>query len=257
MKTKSLVFVIPLAALAFGAAAAAQEPAPRERALAAAVANQWTVAEPLLEQLAAAEPTDPDVCSQLSRRRLDENRTKEAVELMTRATTAAPERSDLQAQLGHTLGRRIGEVAFVQQAIIAAKMHAAYEKAVKLDPNNVGGWIGLARYSLTAPEIAGGSVEKAAQYAREVDQRAPFPGAMLLGEVAERSGKPDEAVAQYRRATGLNAGDAWAWTSLGRACAAAGKSDEAKKAFGTALERSPGFKPAEEGLKALTAAASS
>ncbi|PTY04857.1 hypothetical protein DB347_19340 [Opitutaceae bacterium EW11] len=253
MKTTKVVRFLSIALLAFGISTHAEEPGTRDRALSAVAAKNWEVAEPLLEQLAQANPADPDVCLQLGIRRLDEHRAKEAVDLIGRAAEAAPKRSDIQAQLGHALARRIGEVTFVHQPLLAARMRKAYLTAVELDSNNVGAWIGLTQYSLNAPEIAGGSMEKAEEYAKEVEKRAPGLGAIQRGQVCEQAGKAEEAAGFFRRATEIQPGDPWAWTCLGRVYANSGKLAEARQAFTTAIERQPGFPPAEQGLKDLAA----
>ncbi|MFT3828834.1 MAG: hypothetical protein QM691_03910 [Opitutaceae bacterium] len=170
---------------------AAQEAAPLDRAtaLASARAGDWARAETVLETAAAATPTDVEVCATLALRRLEQKRNKEAVGFAERAVQAAPDNADLQALLGRTLGARIGELAFPQQGEVAVRMLRALQRAVEIDPNHVPALVGLASYFLNAPEIAGGSLEKAEEFARRVEPLAPREAAALRARISERRGQ--------------------------------------------------------------------
>lgn len=225
----------------------------RAQALADAQAGRWEAAEPVLETLAAAKPTDATVCAKLAERRLRQKRAKEAVELMERAIAAEPSNAAWHSQLGHALGQRIGEVNFMQQGMLAGKLRGAYEKSVALDPNHIPGYIGLARYYTNAPAIAGGSFEKAESFALEIEKRNEFTGRLERGYIAEKAEKYDVAVAHFRRAAELQPKDAWPVTAVGRALASKGDLAGARAAFNEALKLAPGFRPAVEALTALDA----
>ena len=236
--------------------AAPAVPSDRVQALADAQAGRWEQAEPALATLAAAMPTDVEACALLARRRLQQQRSKEAVELLERAVAAQPDRAELQSQLGTALSQRIGEVSFVHQAMISGKMRAAFEKSLALDPNHVPGLVGLARYYTNAPAIAGGSLEKAEEYAREVEKRDAFGGAFEMGLIREHGEKWAEAAAYYRQAVALRTDQAWLHAMLGRMLARAGQREEARAAFETALKLQPDLATARDGLAALTPTAS-
>ena len=104
--------------------ASAQTPAAldREATFAAARTGKWEVAEAPLTKLADGHPADADACALLAQRRQQQNRAKDAVELMERAVAAQPNRADLQAQLGDALGQRMGEVGFFQRPVMGGKM---------------------------------------------------------------------------------------------------------------------------------------
>jgi Tfp pilus assembly protein PilF len=126
--------------------------------------------------------------------------TKAAVNLMEKAIQADPTNAALYSQYGTMLSVRIGQVTFMAQGMIAGKMLRAYKKSVELDPNHMAGYIGLCRYYLNAPAIAGGNVNKAETYAREVHARVAWLGSMELALVAEKRGDMEKAAELFRTA---------------------------------------------------------
>ena len=103
--------------------------------------------------------------------------------------TPTPSATELADQgAANALTVRINEVNFMAKGMIAGKMLKAYQRSVEIDPNHIVGWIGQCRYYLNAPPIAGGSVDKAETYAREVLNRVPFLGHVEMGLVEEKRG---------------------------------------------------------------------
>ncbi len=255
MKTHIIIRALSALVLCTAVQLRAQESAPLDRAtaLAEARSGRWERAEPALETLAATVPADPEVCAQLVLRRLEQKRNKEAVELAERAAEAAPNSAGLQSLLGRALGARIGELAFMQQGFVAPKMLRAFKRSVELDPNHVPGLIGLASYYLYSPAIAGGSYEKAEEYARKVEALDAPNGARLRAEICERQGKWAEAAECYRKAIDAQPKNAWLQAQLGKVLAKAGDKVGAKAAFESALQLQPDLALAKEGLTALEA----
>jgi predicted Zn-dependent protease len=255
MKTQIIIRALGALVLCTAAQLRAQEMAPLDRAaaLAEARAGKWERAEPALEALAATVPTDPEVCAQLGLRRLDQKRHKEAVALAERAAEAAPNNAGLQSLYGRALGARIGELAFIQQGFVAPKMLRAFKRSVELDPNHVPGLIGLANYYLYSPAIAGGSYEKAEEYALQVEKLDAYNGGVIRAQIRERQDKWADAAVCYRSALAAQPKNAWLHTQLGNAHAKAGDKPAAKYAFESALQLQPDLAQAKEGLAALAA----
>lgn len=124
--------------------------------------------------------------------------TKTAVTRYEDAIKADPANAPLQTQYAQALVKRINEVNFMLQGMLAGKMRHAYERSVEIDPNHLEGWIGLCRYYLNAPAIAGGSADKAETYAWEVSRRVPWLGEVELGLVEEKRGHREAAAEHFR-----------------------------------------------------------
>lgn len=201
----------------------------------------------------APATTAPDAAAlhQQSLDHVKQKKFKEAAEFAEQATKADPTKPDYFSQLGVALSQRMREVNFMQMAVISGRMKKAFEKAVELDPRHLGGLIGLARFYSNAPEIAGGSLEKAAEYAARVQKVDPFLGAMELGRVAEKAEKPAEALAHYETAAQLKSQGTSALVAAGQLLAALGRKDEARARFDAALKINPELESAKKGLADL------
>ena len=131
---------------------------------------------------------------------LQAGETKQAISLYEDAINATPDDAKLQTDYANALSVRIGQVNFMAQGMIASKMLKAYKRSVEIDPNHLTGWIGLCRYYLNAPPIAGGSADKAETYAKEVHARVAWLGEVELGLVEEKRGNKDAAAEHFRAA---------------------------------------------------------
>ncbi|WP_164976044.1 tetratricopeptide repeat protein [Oleiharenicola lentus] len=249
---KTSVLLLLLLATALGSAAQT----PVEQATAALKAGDLATADSLLSPLAAGEKPDPAVLQQLSLVRLRQNRAAEAVALAERAVKLAPDQAGAHASLGQALSQRIGEVGFMQQAMIAGRMRKAFEKAAELDPQHLGALIGLSRYYTNAPEIAGGSPVKAREYALRVHQLNPVLGESELGNIAEKQEDFATALTHYEALAKLQADHGRPHYLCGRMLVQLGRKDEARTRFETALRHDPKLEAAQKALAELTQPAS-
>lgn len=192
---------------------------------------------------------------QLSLERVRQKNLKEAVDFAEQATKADPTKPDYYSQLGLALSLRMGELNFMQQAMTAGKMKKAFEKAVALDPKHIGGLIGLTRYYASAPEIAGGSLEKSKEFADRVHALNPVLGLMEYGNIAEKGEDYAGALAHFEAALKLKPDSASLTNACGRMLAKLGRKDEARARFEAALKINPAFEPAKKALAALDAPA--
>jgi Flp pilus assembly protein TadD len=202
----------------------------------------------------APAPEDAAALHQQSIDRLQQNDAKGAVELAERATKADPTKPEYFSQLGIALSQRMNEVGFMQMAIMSGKLKKAFEKSVALDPNHVAGLIGLARFYTNAPEIAGGSLEKAAEFAARVEKLNPFLGAIELGRVAERAEKFAEALGHFEAASKLKPDNPGLQYACGSQLAKLGRKDEARARFAAALKLDPNHERSQKALAELDAA---
>jgi len=196
-------------------------------------------------------PADAAALHQQSIERLQQKNTKEAVEFAEQATKADPTKAEYFSQLGTALGQRMGEIGFMQQAMLSGKLKKAFEKSVALDPHHVAGLIGLARFYTNAPEIAGGSFVKAAEFASRVQKLNPFLGELELANIANKDEQYAEALAHYEAAAHLKPDQAGVQLGCGRMLVQLGRKDEARARFEAALKLNPNFEAAKKALAEL------
>lgn len=181
---------------------------------------------------------------------------KEAVDFADQATKADPTQPEYFSQLGVALSQRMNEVNFIQMAALSGRMKKAFEKSIELDPNHVSGLIGLARFYTNAPEIAGGSLEKAAEFAARVQKLNPFLGEIELGNIAAKDEQYAQALAHYEAAASLKPTHAGVQVGCGRALMQLGRKDEARARFAAALKLNPEHEGAKKALAELDKPAS-
>jgi tetratricopeptide (TPR) repeat protein len=119
----------------------------------------------------------------------------------------------------------------MQQAALAGRLRKAFAKSVELDPQHVPGLIGLARYHASAPEIAGGSLAKAREFAQRVRKLHPALGELELGYIAEREEDFATALSHFEAALEQQPQSASAHLAAGRALVKLGRKDDARRHF--------------------------
>lgn len=254
-KTQKLSVLTLVAVLSLGALARAQTSPAIDQAAAALKAGNLPKAAAILEPLTGADSKDAAAFHLLSQVRLAQKNTQGAVEQAEKATSLDGTKADYFSQLGVALGHRMGEVGFMQQGMMAGKLKGAFAKAVALNPNDISGLMGLARYYSAAPAIAGGSVEKAREYAVRLQQVEPYLGALELGQIAANDEAFAVALEHYEAAAKLKPDSASAQHQCGRMLAKLGRKDEARARFEAALARNANFQPAQKSLLELGAPA--
>ncbi len=249
------LFVI-VAAFLCGAASAGETGPTLDHARAALKAHDPAAAAALLEPLTTTDPADAPACALLSQVRLAQRNAKDAVALAQKATTLDPSKAAYFSQLGMALGQYIGQVPVMEQPMMAARLRKAFAKAVELDPHDMAGLIGLARFYVNAPEIAGGSLEKAREYASRVREIDPFTGELELGNIEEQDAKTAEALAHFEAAAKLRPTHDGAQFLCGQALVKLGRKEEARRRFEAALKANPEHAGARKALAELDAPAS-
>lgn len=198
-----------------------------------------------------ATPADAAALNQQSIERLQQKDTKAAVDLAEQATKADPTKPDYFSQLGIALSQHLPSVPFVQMAVMSGRMKRAFEKSVALDPNHVPGLIGLARFYTNAPEMAGGSLERAKEFAERLRKLNPLMGESELGRVASKGEDYAEALKHFEAAAALKPDNAGLQYACGQALAKLGRKDEARARFEAALKLQPDFEPVKKALEDL------
>jgi len=243
--------IAALAALFFTVLAHAQPASPLDTARAALKTNNLAEAETLLVPLTGPTATDAAAFFTLGQVRERQRRLKESVAAYEQATKLDATKSEYFSALGAVLGQHMGEISFIQQAFLAGKLKRAFEKSVELDPRNISGLIGLARYYTNAPEIAGGSLAKAQALALRLQEVVPFLGEIEQGNIASHDERYVDALAHYEAAAKMNPTSADAKNQCGRMLLKLKRPDEARACFATALQLDPNLEAAKKSLAAL------
>lgn len=252
MKTRSVVLTAALAALLL-TTVQAQTSSPLDDARAALKANDLPKAETLLASLTGPETKDAAAFFTLGQVRERQKNLKEAVTAYEQATKLDATVPEYFSTLGVALSQRMSEMNFMQQAMTAGKMKKAFEKSVALGPNHVAGLIGLSRYYAQAPEIAGGSLEKAREFAERVRALVPYLGEIELGNIAIKAEDSTAALAHFEAAVQLKPESANLHSACGQQLVKLGRKDEARARFETALKLNPALESAKNGLAGLDA----
>lgn len=255
MKTRSINALVLCVVLAFASLARAQTGSPLDQAKAALARKDLTAAETLLQPLVAAEKPDAAACHQLGLVRQRQGRFAEAIELFEKATSLDARQAQYFSDLGMAASQRMSEVGMMRGAMLAMKMKKAWTTALELDPNNISSLIGLARYHTNAPEIAGGSIEKAREFAQRLKQLHPFLGELEFGIIAEHFEDFTAALTHYEAAARFAPTNPQPRAAAARVLTQLSRPAEARAHLEAALKANPSDESANAALAALPAVA--
>jgi tetratricopeptide (TPR) repeat protein len=215
--------------------------------------NDFAAAEKLLTPLTAEGSTNAAAFFQLGNLRLKQQQANEAAVAFEKAIKLDATHAEYFSQYAIALSAKLQGAPMMTQATLAPKMKKAFEKSVELDPRHLPGLIGLTRYYSNAPEIAGGSIEKAKEFARRILAVDAFVGELELGNVAERSEDFADALSHYDAASKLQPKHAGAHVAAGRALIKLGRKDDARSRLEMALALAPTNAGAKKALAELDA----
>ena len=100
-----------------------------------------------------------------------------------RAASLAPDRSEYEQWLGRAFGLQAQNASLLARPGLALHSCKALERAVELDPANLGARSDLAAYYAAAPGFLGGSTEKARTQVAEIRRRDPYLGQLRAGDL--------------------------------------------------------------------------
>lgn len=147
---------------------------------------------------------DPASLYYLGRIAVIEDRPEEAVRLFERAIKADGRRSEYHEWLGIALGLQARDAGKFRQAMLGSRAKGAFERAVALDPRNVGAREGLVQFYSIAPGIAGGSMRHAREQAAEIARVSPMRGRIATGMIHEREKDFAGAEREYLAASSIS-----------------------------------------------------
>ncbi len=162
-------------------------------------------ASTLLRQTVAANPADGPAHLLLCRANLAQDLGDPAVDECQRAVAALPASSEAQMWLGRALGYKASHANPVSALSIAKRVHAAFERAVQLNPRDYTAASDLGEFYIGAPGMVGGGADKATTLANAMLPNSPAKAHRLLALVAEKS-HSDLATAESEYKAAIEAG---------------------------------------------------
>lgn len=162
---------------------------------------------PLFAQGEEAKPSPAgpgaDVYQQ-GRALFDQGRYGAAASRFEQALAAAPDRSLYAQWLGRALGLQARDASLLARPRLAVRSRTALERAVALDPDNVGARSDLAAYYAAAPGFMGGGQDKARVQVEEIRRRDPYLGEVRAGDLLLDTDRYAEAERRYLAAERLD-----------------------------------------------------
>jgi tetratricopeptide (TPR) repeat protein len=153
-----------------------------------------------LEEAVREDGGDARAASYLGRALLADGEIDRAALWMERSVALEEGNAEYHLWLGRAYGSQAIRASVLKQPALARKVKREFERASKLDPDNLEARFGLIEYYLRAPGLLGGSAKKADEQAREIRKRDALQGYRAFGRLAEQRKDFDQALREYGRA---------------------------------------------------------
>lgn len=157
-----------------------------------------------------------------------------ALRMSEKSIALEPHNSLYQQWLGRTAGRKAENSNPFTAFGLARRVKAAFERAVALDPNNIGARTDLSEYYLEAPAFLGGDRNKARQQGDAILPHDPGLANYIYARVEEKQGS-GRAEEQYKKAIAASGNDARYWVELAYYYRRAGRLQEMEWALTQSL----------------------
>jgi tetratricopeptide (TPR) repeat protein len=168
-----------------------------------------------------------------------EGQFSKATDSLERAAALAPNDSNIQHWLGRAWGRR-AETSFALNAMgYATKTRDAFERAVRLDPENGEAINDLFDFYLEAPSLLGGGIDKARKLLPSIERLDPAEIHFAQARIEEKQKDFDKAESELRRAAEIAPRSVGRVIDLAKFLARRGHYDESDKLFQQAEKLAP------------------
>jgi tetratricopeptide (TPR) repeat protein len=144
---------------------------------------------------------DPEVLYYLGRIAVEQKQYDAAEGYLLKATQLAPDVHRYVLWLGKAYGSHGREANLFTKGLLAPKIHAAFERAVELKPDDIDSRRDLVSFYLEAPGFLGGSYEKAREQADAIAKLDAIEGARAYARIARTQERQDEAYAILKKAS--------------------------------------------------------
>lgn len=123
----------------------------------------------------------------------------EAEKWVERALKGSQEDAEVHYTLAQIKGLQ-AQSAIFSKLSLARQSKKAFEKAVELEPDSVKYLQGLLTYHLSAPSLAGGSMDKAQELAERIKERDPVQGVLAMVSVATANDDDEQKAELFENA---------------------------------------------------------
>ena len=157
-----------------------------------------------------------------------------ALRMAEKSVALDPRNSLYQQWLGRAAGRKAENSNPFTAFGLARRVKVAFERAVALDPGNIGARADLAEYYLEAPAFLGGDRNKARQQGDAILPQEPGLANYIYARVEEKQGS-GRAEEQYKKAIAASGNAARYWVELAYYYRRAGRPQEMEWALNQSL----------------------
>jgi tetratricopeptide (TPR) repeat protein len=116
------------------------------------------------------------------------------------AVSSAPDNSDNYMWLARAYGLKASKANPLKALTLAKKVHAGFERAIQINPENVHAMSDLGEYYVAAPAIVGGGLDKARTLAATMQSNFPAQAHRLFALIAEKEKYDATAEAEFKAA---------------------------------------------------------
>ena len=174
----------------------AQSSDPFQAALDAFESEDFEQAQVLFDAL-FDDRKDAESAFYLGRIELENNKSADAIKWLEIAVEKNDQDAEYHYWLSESYFRRIDEVGMMKKLGLAKKGKRAAERSVELDPAHPDARTSLIYFYTQAPNMAGGSKEKALEQAEILRTHHPVRGRMMLAMVYSSQEEYEKADAEY------------------------------------------------------------
>lgn len=168
-----------------------------------------------------------------------------AIEILEKAVAQLPKSAEAHFHLGSAYGAKVQASGILAAARYAGSITQEFEKAVALDPKYVEAHYGLVQVYAGAPQMMGGSYEKAFEHAKAIKAIDPIVGHRAYAFTYTQQKNLDLAKKEYTDGIREEPGSAKAHSFFGQYLASTEKNYPAAFAeLEAALKLDPGYMPA-------------
>ncbi|HEX4022509.1 MAG TPA: tetratricopeptide repeat protein [Acidobacteriaceae bacterium] len=167
-----------------------------------------------LKKILAANPQDAQANNLLCRVHFQEQLWQDAAHACEAAVQAQFDNSEFHDWLGRAYGEQAEHASMFNAYGIAKKVHSEFETAVQLDAKNTAALADLGEFTVEAPSVLGGGLDKAQGLAEKMKPLDAGKYHELLAQIAIKSKDNAAAERELKLATVESNDPAQAWMNL-------------------------------------------